>query len=164
MNLIAAAAEDWGIGHKGKLLAKIPEDMKYFREKTLGRIVVMGRKTLETFPGKKPLPDRINIVLSKTHEPGEEGGVIWVRGADGLFKELEKYSDEDVFVIGGGEIYSLLLPFCDRAYITRIKGTFPADTYIFDFEDAEDWFLSQKGEPRFYEGLEFSFDVYERTE
>lgn len=163
MNLIAAAALDWGIGYKGDLLAKIPEDMKYFRQKTIGNVVVMGRKTLESFPGGKPLPDRLNIVLSASQKGENAENLIWVKDLDELFETLEAYDTENVFIIGGGMVYNLMVPYCHKAYITRINKIFPADAYIFDFDSAEDWTLAEKGETRIYEDTEFSFDVYERV-
>ena len=163
MNLIAAAALDWGIGLKGDLLAKIPEDMKYFRQKTLGNIVVMGRKTLESFPGGNPLPDRINIVLSSSQRNENTENLIWVRNMDELFERLKAYDEENVFVIGGGMVYNLMVPYCKRAYITRINRVFPADTYLFDFDSAPDWVLGKKGQPKKYGDTEFSFDIYERV-
>ena len=163
MNLIAAAALDWGIGKDGDLLAKIPEDMRYFRQKTIGKIVVMGRKTLESFPGGRPLPDRINIVLSASHEEGNDGNVIWVKDIPSLLELLKDYDTEDVFIIGGGNVYNQMVEYCQRAYITRINKIFPADTYIFDFDSAEDWTLTEKGEPKTYADLTFSFDIYEKV-
>lgn len=161
MNVIAAADKNCGIGFKGDLLVKIPEDMKYFRKMTIGKVCVMGRKTLESFPGGKPLPDRVNIVLSSSKRE-EKDGVIWVKDIAELFDELKKYSEEDVFVIGGGTVYSMLIPYCHRAYITEINNSFEADTYIFDFKNSSDWRLKEKGDIKNHNGIEFSFDVYEK--
>ncbi|MBQ7242392.1 MAG: dihydrofolate reductase, partial [Firmicutes bacterium] len=97
MNLIAAAALDWGIGYKGDLLAKIPEDMRYVRQKTIGNVVVMGRKTLESFPGGEPLPNRLNIVLSASQKGENAENLIWVKDLDELFETLEAYDTENVF-------------------------------------------------------------------
>ena len=120
MNLIAAVDENWAIGYQNKLLTSIPEDMKFFRETTTGKVVVMGRKTLESFPGKKPLKNRTNIILTKNPSYQVEGAVM-VHDLDELHKELEKYNSEDIFVIGGESIYRQLLDECDTAYITKIE-------------------------------------------
>ena len=105
MNLIAAVDKNWAIGRNNKLLVSIPDDMKFFRETTTGKIVVMGRKTLEIFPGKKPLKNRVNIVLTSDHSYQVDGAVI-VHDMDELHEELKKYDSKDIYVIGGESIYS----------------------------------------------------------
>ena len=100
MNLIAAVDKNWAIGYQNKLLTSIPEDMKFFRQTTTGKVVVMGRKTLESFPGKKPLKNRTNIVLTKNPSYQAEGAIV-VHNEDELREELKKYDSEDIFVIGG---------------------------------------------------------------
>ena len=111
MNLIAAADENWGIGKNGGLLAHISGDMKYFRETTKGKIVVMGRKTLESFPGGKPLKNRVNIVLTGNKDFVPEGVVI-CHSVEETLEKLKEYPKEDVFIIGGGMIYKAFLPWC----------------------------------------------------
>ncbi len=158
MDLIVAADKNWGIGKDGGLLCHLPEDLKYFKEKTMGSVIVYGRKTLESFPKGKPLPKRVNIVLTRD-ESFEKEGVTAVNGVEALFDELEKYKDMPVFVCGGAEIYRLLLPYCKRAYVTHIYKEFEADTFM--PEIGEGW--RKLGEDIHEDGgLEYGFAVYER--
>lgn len=139
MNMILVADNDWAIGRDGGLLTRLPEDMKRFREMTAGSIVVMGRKTYESFP-KRPLPERENCVLSRGSGSIEGARVF------GSIEEFLKYAetaDRDIFVIGGGEIYRQLLPYCDRAYITRVYECFGGDTFVPDFDALEDWEVAE---------------------
>ena len=126
MELIAAADKNWAIGRDGKLLCHLPGELKYFKEKTTGKTVVMGRKTLESLPGSKPLPNRRNIVLTKDLSFEKEGCEI-VHSVDELFDIL---GEEPVMVMGGASVYEQLLPYCDSCYITKIDACFDADTYL----------------------------------
>ena len=120
MKLIAAVDNEWNIGNKGGLLFSLPDDMKFFRTTTSGKIVVMGRKTLESFPGSKPLKNRVNIVLSRYNRHVD--GAEFVTGVDELLDKLKEYDSDDVYVIGGAQIYSLLLPYCDTSLITHVDA------------------------------------------
>lgn len=120
MKMIVAADLNWGIGIKGDLLTPLPEDMKLFREKTKDSVVIMGRKTLESFPGHKPLKNRVNIVITTSKELNTEG-IVKVSSVEEAVKEAEKYKDKEVFVIGGGTVYTQMLDLCDTAYITKIN-------------------------------------------
>lgn len=137
MTIILAADHDWAIGKDGELLTSIPEDMKFFRETTKGSTVVMGRKTWDSLP-KKPLPDRVNCVLSRTMKSAEGAQVFG--SVDELLK-FTKNADGKVFVIGGAEIYNELLPHCDEAYITRIYENFHGDVFFEDIEHDKEWEL-----------------------
>ncbi len=162
MNLIVAVDENWAIGYQNQLLAHIPEDMKYFREKTKNQVVVMGRKTLESFPGGKPLKNRVNIVLSTNPEYRVEGATV-VSSIAELREALVQYESEEVFVIGGARIYKELLALCDTAYITKIEKAYaPADTYFPDLDNNPEWKLVEKGEEKEHEGEKFRFTVYQR--
>ncbi len=161
MILIAAADRSMGIGRDNELLVSIPEDMKFFRETTSGNVVVMGRKTLESFPGGKPLKNRINIVLTHNDTYKKEGAII-VGSVDELKNELAKYSDKEIFVIGGGSIYKQLLPFCDRAYITKIDEDFEADTFLPDIESDPAWHIYEQSERLEHEGVGYRFVKYKR--
>ncbi len=120
MNLIVAVDEKWGIGKDGGLLAHLPEDMKYFRETTSGRTVVMGRRTLESFPGGKPLKNRVNMVLSRNESYSPEGVQVYHRAED-VLEALKDCNEDDVFIIGGGMIYREFLPYCNKPLMwTRI--------------------------------------------
>lgn len=161
MNLIAAADKNNAIGKNGGLLYRIPTDMKFFRETTTGKVVVMGRKTLESFPGKNPLKNRVNIVLTRNKAYTKDGAVI-CNDISELEKELEKYNSDDVFVIGGEEIYKLLLPICDRAYITRVDGEAEADAFLPDL-DSDSWKITSQSETITDNDVSFKFVTYERV-
>ena len=161
MNLIAAVDKNWGIGKDNSLLVSIPEDMKFFRETTSGKIVVMGRKTLESFPGGRPLKNRVNIVLTKNKEYAKDGAVI-VHDMDELEAELKKYDSSDIFVIGGGSIYEMLLSMCDTAYITKIDKAFEADTYFPDLDENKEWQVEKRSETFLSGDMGYSFYTYSR--
>ena len=129
MNIIVNVDKNWGIGYQNKLLNRIPEDMKFFRETTTGKVVVMGRKTLESFPNGLPLKNRTNIILS-TNPRYEVRGAEVVHSKEELFESLKKYKDKEVYVIGGGQIYEMLLPYCRYAHVTKIDYSYAADTYF----------------------------------
>lgn len=159
MKLIAAADRNWAIGKDGELLVRIPEDMKFFREMTTGKVVVMGRKTLESFPGGKPLPKRTNIVL--THDASYDGkGAIVVNSEAELHEKLAQYDADSVFAIGGASIYKMLLSYCDTAYITRLDYAYEADTRMPDLDREPGWRLSARGEERTYFDLVYHFTTY----
>ncbi|MDY3030378.1 MAG: dihydrofolate reductase [Clostridia bacterium] len=160
MNIIASASNSWGIGKDNDLLFHAREDMKYFKETTTGNVVVMGRKTLDSLPGGKPLKDRVNIVLTRNID-FEREGVIAVHSVDELLEEIKKYSSE-IFVIGGGEIYNMLLPFCDRAYITRFFADKEADTFLPNLAESKEWQLESESEDMQSGSLTFRFTVYKR--
>lgn len=161
MNLIVAVDENWGIGKDGDLLHPISADLKYFRTTTTGGVIVMGRKTLESFPKKKPLPKRVNIVLTGNKDYPAEGIVLCHDPAD-LPALLADYADQEVFVIGGGSIYEQLLPLCDKAYVTHIRAAYPADTFFPDLDKDPAWEMTTQGELQEEDGVQFSFDIYTR--
>ena len=130
MILIAAAGNNWEIGRGGGLLASVPEDMAFFKRMTMGHAVVMGRKTFESFPGKKALPGRLNIVLTRDRE-WKAQDTITVPDEYALRDVLAGLSSE-AFLIGGGQIYRRLLPMCRKAYITHLRASFEADTWMPD--------------------------------
>ena len=163
MNLIAAVDKNWAIGRNNKLLVSIPDDMKFFRETTTGKVVVMGRKTLESFPGKKPLKNRVNIVLTGDHSYQADGAVI-VHDMEELHEELKKYPSEDIYVIGGESIYKQLLDECDVAHITKIDFAYEADAWFPNLEEDPAWVLTGESEEKTYFDLEFRFCRYERRE
>ena len=126
MNLIVAVDQNWGIGKNGTMPWHIRADMRYFKEKTLGTTVLMGRKTLLSFPGAKPLPNRENVVLSSRADFAPEGVTV----VNSLQELLEYKTRDDVFVIGGGSVYKALLPYCKYAYVTKIDAAYDCDTYF----------------------------------
>ncbi len=160
MNLIAAVDSNWGIGKDGGLLFSIKQDMKFFRETTLNHVVVMGRKTLDSFPGGKALKNRTNIVLTRDNS-FERENVTVTHSLEELLTELEKYDGDDIFVIGGAEIYRLLLPYCDRAYITKVSASKSADAFMANLDEAKDWSLAQSTKDFIDSDLLYKFCIYE---
>jgi len=161
MKAIIAVDQNWGIGYKGDLLQKIPQDMKFFRQMTINKVVIMGRGTYESLPGKRPLVDRINIVMSSQLE---DDRVIVCRSLDALFKEISKYNAQDLCLIGGEAIFNLLLPHCTEAYVTKIHKSYPADKYVLDFDQDKDWKLVSESELQSYQEIDFVFTKYINTQ
>lgn len=162
MNLIAAVDANWGIGYNNELLVHIPEDQKFFREMTTGKVVVMGRKTLESFPGKRPLKNRTNVVLTRNAEYAAEGTVL-VHDIKELQELLTSYENDDIFVIGGETVYRALLPYCDTAYITKVEKTFLADAHFPRLDEDANWELKEQGETKSWEGIPYTFCIYTRN-
>lgn len=161
MKMIVAVDKNWGIGANNKLLVSIPADMKFFRQETSGKVVVMGRKTLESFPGGLPLKNRTNVVLTRDAGYQAKGAVI-VHSIPELLEELKKYEDDQIYVIGGGSIYREMLPYCDTALVTRIDYAFAADTYFPDLDKLPEWEITENSEEQTYFDLEYAFYKYER--
>ena len=161
MNVIAAVDNHWAIGYQGSLLVRIPSDQKMFREMTEGKVIVMGRKTLETFPQKQPLKNRINIVLSRNEVYTVKGALV-VHSIKELMEELKKYDEEDIFVVGGSSVYEQLLPYCDTAHITRIDYAYQADAYFPNLDTMPEWELTADSDEQTYFNLEYYFLKYQR--
>jgi len=162
MNLIVNADQNWAIGCNNQLLVRIPGDMKFFRETTTGKVVVMGRKTLESFPNQMPLPKRTNIVLT-TDANYSKTDTIVANDQQELFAELEKYPKEDIFIIGGESVYRMMLPYCTTAYITKVDYAYLADTYFPNLDEDDEWKLVADSEEQTYFDLEYRFLKYERV-
>ena len=162
MKWIVAADERGGIGKNGGLLVRIPADMKYFREKTLGKTVIMGRATLESFPGGTPLPKRRTIVLSRTLPEGDAYEVC--RSIEELMELTASDNTDDLFVIGGGQIYDQLLPYCNEALVTEIRGVCDADTRITLPRDRPDWDKAAESDTIEENGVSYVFTVYRRRQ
>ena len=163
MNLIVNVDSNWAIGYRGKLLVSIPEDMKFFRSETTGKVVVLGRKTLDTFPGGQPLKNRTNIIL--TRNPNYQvKGAISCHSVEEVLEELKKYNSEDVYIIGGDSIYKEFLPYCDVAHVTRTDHVYDADAWFPNLEEDPAWVLTGESEEKTYFDLEFRFCRYERRE
>ena len=148
MKAILSADRNWGIGYQNKLLVSIPSDMRFFREMTEGKVIVMGRKTLESFPNGLPLKKRINVVL--TH--------------DRSYQVKDAVIVHDIFVVGGGSVYELLLPYCDTAYVTRIDMEYQADTFFPDLDQDPEWELTEESDEQTCFDIEFTFTVYRRKQ
>ena len=161
MKSIVVVDKNWGIGKDGDLLVHLPGDLKYFKEKTLGKVVVMGRTTFESLPGKKPLPGRVNIVLSRDLEFHPEG-CIMCRSKEELFKELENYDDDDVMIMGGSEVYRLLLPYCNCHLVTKVDDCYEADCTFENLDLKEDLELVYEGEEQSDNGVIYKYTEYRR--
>ena len=161
MNVIVAADKNWGIGKNNQLLVSIPADMKMFREETTGKVVVMGRKTLESFPNGLPLKNRTNIVITSNRDYQVKGAVI-VHDEEELMNELGKYDTEQIYIIGGESVYKMMLSYCDKIYVTKVDRAFQADTYFPNLDQMEDWKMTEEGEEQTCFDLEFAFTKYER--
>jgi dihydrofolate reductase len=162
LNLIAAVDENWGIGCDNELLFRIPADLRLnFRARTLGQVVVMGRRTFESLPGQKPLPDRVNIVLSRNMSTGQHDQLVVCGSFDELASVLKNYAENKVFIAGGAEVYEQLLPYCTKAYITKVLAVKEADRFLVDLDFHEDWELSERGAEQIHDGrLRFFFTTY----
>ena len=163
MNLIVNVDSNWASGSRGKLLVSIPEDMKFFRSETTGKVVVLGRKTLDTFPGGQPLKNRTNIILTRNPNYQVKGAII-CHSVEEVLEELKKYNSEDVYIIGGDSIYKEFLPYCDVAHVTRTDHVYDADAWFPNLEEDPAWVLTGESEEKTYFDLEFRFCRYERRE
>lgn len=159
MNLIVAVDKNWGIGKNNKLLVSIPSDMKFFRQETSGKVVVMGRKTLESFPNGMPLKNRTNIVLT-TDPDYQVKGVIVVHNIQELMEELKNYEDDRIYVIGGGRVYEELLPYVSVAHVTKIDFAFEADTFFPNLDEMPEWQIAESSDEQTYFDLEYAFVKY----
>ena len=162
MNLIVAADKNWGIGKDNKLLVSIPSDMKFFRQETMGKVVVMGRKTLESFPNGLPLKNRTNVVLTSDKNYQVKDAVI-VHSEEELLEELKKYPSEKIYVIGGESVYRQLIDECDVAHVTKIDFAYDADAHFPDLDADPAWEITADSEEQTYFDLEYYFYRYERV-
>lgn len=162
MNIIVAVDKNWGIGCDNKLLVSIPDDMKFFRETTTGNVVVMGRKTLESFPGGRPLKNRTNIVLTRDKNYDAKGAIV-VHSKEELMKELARYESDKIYVIGGESIYRMLLDECDVAHVTKIDYAYKADAYFPNLDELAEWKVVQDSEEQTYFDLEYKFYKYSKV-
>ena len=159
MKIIVNVNKRWAIGRSGGLLYNIPEDMRFFRETTSGRTVVMGRTTLRSLPGGAPLKNRKNIIL--THNPPEDmTDAVFCKDLSELAQAIKKENPDDVFVIGGGMIYKMMLPYCAEAYVTVVEDYSEGDAYFPDLDSDAEWHLSECSEKREYNGLKYEFRKY----
>lgn len=161
MNCIVAVDENWAIGYKNELLVRIPADQKFFRQETTGKIVVLGRKTLETFPQARPLPNRTNIIVSTKKDYKVKDAIV-VHSIEELLEELKKYDTNDVYIIGGDSIYKQMLPYCDTAHVTKIDRAYEADTYFPNLDEMDDWEITADSDEQVYFDLTYHFLKYER--
>ncbi len=161
MNAIVAVDNNWAIGSKNNLLVRIPADHKNFRQETTGKVVVLGRKTLETFPQGMPLPNRINIILSTNPDYKVKDAVV-VHSKEELDTELKKYPTEDVYIIGGESVYRMMLPACDVVHVTKIDHDYEADAYFPNLDKDDEWEITAESEEQTYFDLPYYFVKYEK--
>lgn len=161
MNLFVAVDNHWAIGCKNRLLVSIPNDHKFFRQETIGKVVVFGRKTLETFPQGMPLKNRTNIILSTNPDFKVKDAVI-VHSKEELLEELKQYPTEDVYIIGGESVYRMMLPYCDVAHVTKIDHVYEADAYFPNLDETDEWEITADSEEQTYFDIAYQFVKYER--
>lgn len=161
MNLIAAVDRNWGIGNKGQLLVSIPQDKKLFQEITMGGVVLGGRKTMESLPGGTTLKGRTNIVLTHKLDYHYSDAIV-VHSMKEALQELEKHSDKEIYIIGGETIYRQFLPYCNRAFITKIDYTYEADTFFPNLDKDPEWVMTHDSEEQTYYDLEYYFTQYQK--
>lgn len=161
MNAIVAVDNNWAIGCKNSLLVRIPADHRNFRQETTGKVVVLGRKTLETFPQGMPLPNRKNIILSTNPDYQVKDAVV-VHDKEELDAELQKYPTEDVYIIGGESVYRQMLPECDVVHVTKIDHDYEADAYFPNLDLDGAWEITAESEEQTYFDLPYYFVKYER--
>lgn len=161
MNLIVAVDENWGIGNRNELLVRIPADMKFFRQETTGKVVVLGRKTLETFPQGLPLKNRTNIILSSNPSYTVKDAVV-VHSVEELLAELKKYDEEDIYIIGGESVYRQMLPYCKVAHVTKIDHAYEADAHFPNLDEDPAWKITADSDEQTYFDITYHFLKYER--
>ena len=161
MNLIVAVDKNWGIGHDNELLVRIPADQRFFRETTTGNVVIMGRKTLESFPGKQPLKNRTNIVITNKKDYEVKDAIV-VHSVEEALKQVEDIPTEQVYVIGGSSIYEQMLPYCDVAHVTKIDYAYQADCFFPNLDELPEWKVTGESEEQTYYDLEYTFVKYEK--
>ena len=160
MNLIVAVDNNWGIGNDGNLLYHIPEDMKFFKQTTLNKVVVMGRKTFESLPGSRALVRRTNIILSSDENYMVEGALVY-HNIEGLLNALKAYPPEDIFIIGGKTVYESLLNYCSTAYVTKVNAQSPADKTLINIDKLDNWKLTYTSGEYKHNDLKYTFNTYQ---
>lgn len=159
MKCIAAVDNNWAIGNKSKLLVSIPNDQKMFRSETTGKVVVLGRKTLETFPQGLPLKNRTNIILSHDKDYKVKDAIV-VHDDKELFELLKTYDTDDIYIIGGESVYAAYVDYCDTAIITKIDQNYEADAFFPNLDENENWQMVAESEEMTYFSVEYTFREY----
>lgn len=162
MKTIVCVDKNWGIGSKNDLLYHIPADMKFFKEHTMGNVVVMGMATFLSLPGQKALPGRTTVVLADDLSWSAEG-IIICRTMEELLKKLAEYDTDSVYICGGASIYAQMLPLCSTAYVTKVDaGDKQAEKFFPNLDGIGEWTLTYEGEPLEHNGLSFKFTTYSK--
>lgn len=163
MKCIAAVDNNWAIGLKGRLLVTIPSDQKMFRNETSGKVIVLGHKTLETFPNGIPLSGRTNVILSRDKNLTIRNGIV-VHSEDELFKVISQYDSDDIYFVGGQSIYEQFVPYCDTAIITKLDQEYEADTHFPNLDKDENWKMVAESEEQTCFSVEFTFREYKNLQ
>ena len=161
MNAIVAVDNFWGIGKDNDLLFYIPKDMKFFRQTTLNKIVVMGKNTWLSFPDSKPLKNRTNIVLSTTI-PNRDDCIV-VNTMDQLKQLLKTYPTQDIFVIGGAMVYKTMLEYCDTAYVTKVNANGNAQVFFPNLDEMNEWSMVEAQDPIMDGETQITFCTYKNS-
>ena len=161
MNAIVAVDRNWAIGNQGQLLVSIPNDHKMFRKETLNKVILYGRKTLETFPMSQPLDRRRNIILSRNPEFSVKNAEI-AHSVEEALSMVKDVPEEDVYVIGGATIYKEFLPYVDTAHVTRVDYSYAADAWFPNLDEDPDWEVTAESDEQTYFDLPYTFVKYER--
>ena len=159
LSIIAAIGQNNELGKNNDLIWKFKEDMKFFKEMTTGKVCIMGRNTLNSLPGGRPLDGRINIVLTKD-KSFKKNGVVVVNSVDEALDAVKEYNTKDVFVIGGESVYSQFMPYIDTAYITYIDYTYQADKHIENLDKNHEWKMIVESEEQTYFDVEYYYRKY----
>lgn len=159
MKAFVLVDENWGIGKDGDQIVYIPCDLKFFREMTMGHPIIMGRKTFETFPRKRPLDGRKNLVLSRNPAFHPEGATVF-----SSMEKLLSVAPEDAFVIGGASVYDALLDCCDTAYITKVYKRFPVDCWFPNLDCMQEWYVAEEGPLQEENDIPFCHLIYKKIE
>ena len=149
--------KEWGIGKGNDMMFSLPKDMKFFRETTMGNVVVMGGNTLRSFPNQKPLKNRVNIVLSRGQVRDD---CVIVRSYEELKNEMKARQNEEIFIIGGGEVYKELLPYCNRALVTKVDAVGGAEVFFPNLDALDSFVCVDEGEPLDDNGYVIRFTTY----
>ena len=157
MNVIVAVDENWAIGRDGDQLIYLKEDLKRFKALTMGHPLILGRKTMATFPGGRPLKGRRNLILSRSPGFSPEGGEVYH-----TMEELLSAAPEDAFVVGGASVYRCLLDRCDTAYVTKIGKSFPADCWFPDLDKDPMWTPVEFSQELVQDGIPYRYVTYHR--
>lgn len=161
MNLIVAADTHWAIGKDGHVLVTIPADQQMLMKETAGKVVVMGRRTLESLPGGQPLGNRTNLILTHDEDYKARGAQI-CHSLEAALEMLSAYDTDDIYVIGGQSIYEQFLPYVDTVHVTRIDYTYDADTFFHNMEQDEGWSMVEEGDEQTYFDLCYTFQKFQR--
>jgi len=161
MNIIVAVDNHWAIGYQNQLLVRIPADQRFFRDETINKAVIMGRKTFESFPAGQALKQRLNVVITSDLNYKLKDAVV-VHSIEEALNAVKSYKSEDIYIIGGASIYKQMLPYCDVAHVTKIDYRYQADTYFPNLDESPEWVMTGESDEQTYYDLDYTFCRYEK--